>query len=89
MFPRVLLQSVLSCVDADVRSPTMMESLTKHVVASTAINLEQLTVSRIACAGLVLDSSGRMKIFENAGIQGMEFILGKVVEFVAKDILPV
>lgn len=85
----VLVQSVLRCVDADVRSPTMMESLTKHVVASTAIDLEQLTVSRIACAGVVLDSSGRMKIFENAGIQGMEFILGKVVEFVAKDILPV
>lgn len=66
-----------------------MESLTKHVRASTAIDLEQLTVSRIACAGLILDSSGKMKIFENAGTEGMKFILGKVVGFVAKDILPV
>lgn len=65
-----------------------MESLAKHVLASTAINLEKLTVSRIACAGLILDSSGKMKIFENAGMEGLKFILEKVVGFVAKDMLP-
>ena len=64
-----------------------MESLTKHVVASTAINLEQLTVSRIACAGMILDSGGKLKVFESAGQEGMKFLLGKVVGFVAKDMM--
>ena len=80
---------MVTFLDAYARSTTVMESLTKHVRASTAINLEQLTVSRIACAGLILDSSGKMKIFENTGTEGMKFILGKVVGFVAKDTLSV
>jgi hypothetical protein len=66
-----------------------MESLGKHVLASTAITLDKLTVSRIACAGLIMDSSGKLKVFENAGGEATKYILGEVVAFVAKDILPV
>ena len=62
-----------------------MESLTKHVRASTAISLSALKLTRVACAGVILDSSGKLKVFENAGIEGTKFILSKVVAFAAKD----
>lgn len=62
-----------------------MESLTKHVRASTAISLSALTLTRITCAGIIFDASGRLKIFENAGTEGLKFIMGKVVAFAGKD----
>jgi hypothetical protein len=76
-------------IGADGRSPTVMEALGKHVRTSTAITLDALSVSRIACAGVILDAGGKMKVFEGAGSEGTRFILGKVVGFVARDGLPV
>jgi hypothetical protein len=37
---------------------------------------------------MILDSSGKMKIFENAGLDGTRFIMDKVVSFAAKEVLP-
>jgi hypothetical protein len=34
---------------------------------------------------MIFDASGRLKIFENAGIEGLRFIMGKVVAFAAND----
>jgi len=67
------------------RSPKMLESLAKHIHASTAISLSSLTLTRIACAGVLLDASGKMKVFENAGVNGTKFIIGKILAFVGKE----
>ena len=88
-FPCFCYLDFLCRMGADeVRSPTVMEALGKHVRASTAITLDALSVSRIACAGVILDAGGKMKVFEGAGSEGTRFILGKVVGFVARDGLP-
>jgi hypothetical protein len=34
---------------------------------------------------MILDSSGKMKIFENAGVDGTRFIMDRIVSFAAKD----
>jgi hypothetical protein len=65
-----------------------MESLTKHVRASTAISLSELTLTRVTCAGMIFDASGRLKIFDNAGIEGLKFIMSKVVAFAGKENSP-
>jgi hypothetical protein len=62
----------------------MLESLSKHVRASTAISLSTVMLSRIACAGVLIDGSGRMKLFENAGIDGTKFIMSRILAFVTK-----
>ena len=66
----------------------MLESLAKHLKSSTAISLSALTLMRIACAGVLLDASGKLKLFENAGIEGTKFIIGKLVALAAKEPLP-
>jgi hypothetical protein len=65
-----------------------MESLTKHVRASTAVSLSELTLTRVTCAGMIFDSSGRLKIFDNAGVEGLTFIISKVAAFAEKDNSP-
>jgi Kinetochore complex Sim4 subunit Fta1 len=63
----------------------MLESLSKHVRASTAISLSSLTLTRIACAGVLLDASGKLKLFDNAGIEGTKFIMSELLAFVGKE----
>jgi len=46
-------------------------------------------MTRVACAGVILDSSGKMKIFENAGIENTKYILSKMVAVAARSPLPV
>ena len=67
----------------------MLESLAKYLKASTAISLSALTLTRIACPGMLIDASGKLKVFENAGIEGTKFILGKLVALAAKEPLSV
>jgi len=55
---------------------------------STAIHLADLKVSRVACAGMVIDISGKLKIFENAGIDGTNMIVEKMVCLAMKSALP-
>jgi len=82
-----------SCIDGNYltlivlmdRSPKMLESLTKHIRASTAISLPSLTLTRIACAGVLLDASGKLKVFENAGIDGTKFIMSRILAFVGRE----
>ena len=88
MFRNYIAGNVASLEMSDFRSPTILESLTKQVRASTAISLPSLTLTRIACAGVILDSSGKMKIFESAGIDGTKFILSKIVASASKTPFP-
>jgi Kinetochore complex Sim4 subunit Fta1 len=64
----------------------MLESLEKHCLASTAISLNMLKLIRIACSGMILDANGKLKIFENAGIENTVFILQKLVVLVDKSV---
>jgi len=66
----------------------MLESLAKHLKASTAISLSSLTLTRVACTSLLIDVSGRLKIFDTAGIEGTKLVLGKLVALAAKEPLP-
>jgi len=34
---------------------------------------------------MLIDASGKLKIFENAGTDGTKFIMGKIVVFAAKE----
>jgi hypothetical protein len=73
---------------ANSRSPTMLESLAKHLKESTAISLSALTLIKVACAGVILDASGRLKLFENTSIECTKFIVGRLVALAAKEPLP-
>jgi len=53
------------------------------------MSISALTLTRVACAGMLIDASGKLKIFENAGVDGTRFIMGKIVTFAAKDPLQV
>ena len=55
---------------------------------STAIHFSELKVSRVACAGMVIDVSGKLKIFDNAGIDGTNLIMEKIVSLATISPLP-
>jgi Kinetochore complex Sim4 subunit Fta1 len=68
------------------RSPKFLESLTTIVTTSTAISLSGLSLSRVVCGGMLVDSAGKMKILDSAGVDGTKFILGKIVTCAAVDV---
>jgi hypothetical protein len=62
--------------------------MTKQIGTSTAISLSSLKLIRVACPGMILDASGKIKIFENAGMESTKFIMSKIMSSVVQTALP-